>query len=81
MAFELGIFHFGELIPDPTTHVPPRAGHRLRELIEQATAADEVGLDVFAVGEHHRTDFAVSTPAVVLSHRTEPFRVTFGDVE
>jgi probable LLM family oxidoreductase len=74
MAFELGIFHFGELAPDPTTHVPPRAGHRLRELIEQATAADEAGLDIFAVGEHHRTDFAVSTPAVVLSAMAENTR-------
>ncbi|MDT7727023.1 MAG: hypothetical protein QOI21_3599 [Actinomycetota bacterium] len=74
MAFELGIFHFGELAPDPTTHVPPRAGRRLRELIEQATAADEAGLDIFAVGEHHRTDFAVSTPAVVLSAMAENTR-------
>ena len=62
MAFELGIYHFGELSPDPVTHRPPAPGVRLRELIEQAKVADEVGLDIFAVGEHHRGDFAVSAP-------------------
>ncbi len=67
MAFELGIYHFGELSPDPVTHRPPTPGVRLRELIEQAKVADEVGLDIFAVGEHHRSDFAVSSPAVVLA--------------
>jgi probable LLM family oxidoreductase len=74
MAFEIGIYHFGELSPDPVTHVPPTPGHRLRELIEQAKVADEVGLDVFAVGEHHRTDFAVSAPAVVLTAMAENTR-------
>lgn len=67
MAFELGIFHFGELAPDPVTQRPPTPGVRLRELIEQAKVADEAGLDIFAVGEHHRADFAVSSPAVVLA--------------
>jgi probable LLM family oxidoreductase len=67
MAFELGIYHFGELSPDPVTGRPPTPGARLRDLIEQAKVADEVGLDIFAVGEHHRSDFAVSAPAVVLA--------------
>jgi probable LLM family oxidoreductase len=67
MAFELGIFHFGELAPDPTKHEVPTPGVRLRELIEQAEMADDAGIDVFAVGEHHRGDFAVSSPAVVLA--------------
>ncbi|MEV6655059.1 LLM class flavin-dependent oxidoreductase [Streptomyces sp. NPDC051219] len=74
MAFELGIYHFGELTPNPTTGIPPKPGVRLRELIEQARAADDAGLDVFAVGEHHRTDFAVSTPAVVLAAMAENTR-------
>ena len=65
-AFELGMYHFGELAPDPTTHEAPTPAVRLRELIEQAEVADDAGLDVFAVGEHHRGDFAVSVPAVVL---------------
>jgi len=67
MAFELGIYHFGELAPDPVTGRPPAPGTRIRELIEQAKVADQAGLDVFAVGEHHRGDFAVSAPAVVLA--------------
>ncbi|GGZ30165.1 luciferase [Streptomyces inusitatus] len=74
MAFELGIYHFGELTPDPTTGITPAPGPRLRELVEQARAADEAGLDVFAVGEHHRTDFAVSSPAVVLAAMAENTR-------
>ena len=74
MAFELGIYHFGELSPDPVTHRPPTPGVRLRELIEQAKVADEAGLDIFAVGEHHRGDFAVSTPAVVLAAMAENTR-------
>lgn len=71
MAFELGIYHFGELTPDPSTGALPAPGVRLRELVEQARAADEAGLDVFAVGEHHRTDFVVSSPAVVLAAMAE----------
>ncbi|MET0625924.1 MAG: LLM class flavin-dependent oxidoreductase, partial [Pyrinomonadaceae bacterium] len=43
------------------------ARDRLRQLVEQASLAEEVGLDVVAVGEHHRPDFAVSSPAVVLA--------------
>src|SRR6201996_2127470 len=74
MAFELGILHFGELTPDPHTGRPPTAGKRIRELIEQAKVADEVGLDVFSVGEHHRGDFAVSSPAVVLAAMAENTR-------
>ena len=71
MAFELGIYHFGELAPDPVTGRPPAPGMRIRELIEQAKIADQAGLDVFAVGEHHRGDFAVSAPAVVLAAMAE----------
>ena len=44
---------------------------RLRNLIEEATLADEVGLDVFAIGEHHRPDFAVSAPIVPLAAAAE----------
>ncbi|WP_445398443.1 LLM class flavin-dependent oxidoreductase [Streptomyces sp. LE64] len=74
MAFELGIYHFGELTPDPVTGKTPAPGPRLRELVEQAKVADEAGLDVFAVGEHHRTDFVVSSPAVVLAAMAENTR-------
>jgi probable LLM family oxidoreductase len=52
---------------------------RLRNLIEEMALADQVGLDVFGVGEHHRPDFAVSSPAVVLAagaERTSRIRLT-----
>jgi alkanesulfonate monooxygenase SsuD/methylene tetrahydromethanopterin reductase-like flavin-dependent oxidoreductase (luciferase family) len=47
------------------------AARRLGELVEQAAFAESVGLDVVAVGEHHRPDFAVSSPAVVLAALAE----------
>ncbi len=72
---ELGIYSFGE-VPDATAH---SAARRLRELIEEITLADQVGLDVFGVGEHHRPDFVVSAPAIVLAaaaERTQQIRLT-----
>ncbi|TFD47011.1 LLM class flavin-dependent oxidoreductase [Cryobacterium frigoriphilum] len=64
--FEIGIFTFGELTRggDGSPIAPEQ---RLRDLLEWARVADEAGLDVFGVGEHHRPDFAVSSPAVVLA--------------
>src|SRR3954447_1391657 len=59
---ELGIYTFGELASGETS-----PADRLRNLLEEIELADEVGLDVFGVGEHHRPDFAVSAPAVVLA--------------
>jgi probable LLM family oxidoreductase len=54
---QLGLYTFADA-PHPA---------RLREVIEEAELAEQVGLDVFAVGEHHRPDFAASAPAVVLA--------------
>jgi len=76
---ELGIYTFAELTPDPSTGRAVTPAERLRDLIEEIALADEVGLDVFGVGEHHRPDFAVSAPAVVLAaaaERTERIRLT-----
>jgi probable LLM family oxidoreductase len=67
MSFELGIYHFGELTANPHTGKTGSPAHRIKELIEQAEVADQAGLSVFAVGEHHRHDFVVSAPAVVLA--------------
>jgi probable LLM family oxidoreductase len=64
---ELGIYTFGEVTHDPDTGRQLNAADRLRDLIEEIELADQVGLDVFAVGEHHRPDYAVSAPAVVLA--------------
>jgi probable LLM family oxidoreductase len=68
---ELGIYTFGEVTPDPLTGEPVSPGKRLRDLIEEIELADQVGLDVFGVGEHHRPDYAVSAPAVVLAAAAE----------
>jgi probable LLM family oxidoreductase len=76
---ELGIYTFAELVPDPVTGETVTAERRLRDLIEEIELADQVGLDVFGVGEHHRPDFAVSAPAVALAaaaERTERIRLT-----
>ena len=63
---ELGIYTFGETDPR-WTHEPAVAAMRLQHLLEEIELADQVGLDVFGVGEHHRPDYAVSSPAVVLA--------------
>lgn len=68
---ELGIYTFAELSPDPVTGEKLSAQQRLRNLIEEIELADQVGLDVFGVGEHHREDFAVSAPAIVLAAAAE----------
>ena len=76
---ELGIYTFAELTPAPGTGKTIRAAERLRDLLEEIELADEVGLDVFGVGEHHRPDFAVSAPAVVLAAaaaRTQRIRLS-----
>ena len=70
---ELGIYTFVER----STAVP--AEQRMRELMDEIELADQVGLDVFGVGEHHRPDYIVSAPAVVLaaaSQRTRNIRLT-----
>ena len=64
---QLGITTFGELTPDPDTNRVIDPATRLRNLIEEIELADQVGLEIFGVGEHHRPDFAVSSPAVVLA--------------
>ena len=64
---ELGIYTFAEVGTDPVTGKIVEPAQRLRELIEEIELADQVGLDVFGVGEHHRPDYAVSAPAVVLA--------------
>ena len=70
---QLGIYTFAEVAPGQE----PAA--RMRDLMEEVALAEEVGLDVFGIGEHHRPDFIVSAPAVVLAAaavRTERIRLT-----
>jgi probable LLM family oxidoreductase len=63
--FELGLDTFGDVTVDPQGTALPQA-QVLRHVIEEAVLADQVGLDFFAVGEHHRPDFAISAPEVML---------------
>ncbi|HZF57509.1 MAG TPA: LLM class flavin-dependent oxidoreductase [Rubrobacter sp.] len=70
---ELGLYTFADVGPE----IGPE--RRLRNLMEEIELADQVGLDVFGVGEHHRPDYAVSSPAVALAAaaaRTENIRLT-----
>jgi probable LLM family oxidoreductase len=70
---EIGIYTFVENSPD----IPPEK--RMSNLLEEVDLADQVGLDVFGVGEHHRRDYLVSAPAVVLGSaaaRTKRIRLT-----
>jgi probable LLM family oxidoreductase len=71
---EIGIYTFAELAPDPATGERISARQRMRNLMEEIALADEVGLDVFGVGEHHRPDFAVSSPVVALAAAAERTR-------
>ncbi len=64
---EIGIYSFGETAFDPATGRQLDPGERLRHLIDEIELADQVGLDVFGIGEHHRPDYAVSAPAIVLA--------------
>jgi probable LLM family oxidoreductase len=76
---ELGLYTFAGTGADPTTGATISFQERMTNLIEEAVLADEVGLDVFGIGEHHRPDFAISTPAVVLAAiaaKTKNIRLT-----
>src|SRR5438132_4888616 len=76
---EIGVYTLAEVTPDPETGRTVAPEQRLRDLMEEIELADQVGLDVFGVGEHHRPDFAVSAPAVVLAaaaERTQRVRLT-----
>eukprot|EP01037_Dinobryon_pediforme_P006212 gene6212-6279_t len=72
---ELGVYTFA----DVPMQAPEAAGQRLRDLLEEIALADAVGLDAFGLGEHHRPDYAISAPAVVLAAaaaRTKKIRLS-----
>ncbi|HEU6452688.1 MAG TPA: LLM class flavin-dependent oxidoreductase [Gemmatimonadaceae bacterium] len=76
---EIGLFSFAERTPDAHTGQLVSAEQRLADLLEEIELADQVGLDVFGIGEHHRPDYLVSSPAVVLAAaavRTKRIRLT-----
>lgn len=75
---ELGIYSFVEMTPDATGHTVSPA-QRVKDLLEEIELADQVGLDVYGVGEHHREEYAASAPAVILAAaatRTKKVRLT-----
>ena len=76
---ELGIYSFAEVTQDPFTGETVTHEQRLKDLLEEIELADQVGLDVFGVGEHHRPDFIASNPGMVLAAaaaRTKHIRLT-----
>ena len=76
---ELGIYSFVETNPDTTAGYAQRSAERMAHLLEEIELADQVGLDVYGIGEHHRPDFVASAPAVILAAaaaRTKRIRLT-----
>jgi probable LLM family oxidoreductase len=63
---ELGLYTFADIAPAEGAGIAQSTHQRFTNLMEEIRLADRLGLDVFGVGEHHRPDYAVSSPAVVL---------------
>ena len=63
---ELGVDTFGDITEDADGKLL-HAAQVIRNMVEEAALADEVGVDFIGVGEHHRADFAVSSPEIVLA--------------
>jgi probable LLM family oxidoreductase len=64
---EIGLCTFAEVGMDPATGSPSGSEQRMKDLLEEMQLADQVGLDVFGLGEHHRPDFLISSPTVALA--------------
>ncbi len=76
---QIGIDSFGAVISDPATGLSLSPVQRMQNLLEEIELADQVGLDVFGIGEHHRAEFLDSAPAVILSaaaSRTKNIRLS-----
>lgn len=64
---ELGLITFADMQPEEVPGRGINAHQRIKDLLEEIQLADQLGLDVFGVGEHHRPDYAVSSPATILA--------------
>ena len=64
---QLGVYSFGDIHPDPVTRTTTSPAQRLADLLERIRLAEQVGLGFFGIGEHHRPDYAVSSPSIVLA--------------
>src|SRR5215213_3241729 len=67
-AIQFGVFSVGDVTPDPTTGRTPTEAERIRATVVIAKKAEEVGLDVFATGEHHNPPFVPSSPTTLLGY-------------
>ncbi|HZG57214.1 LLM class flavin-dependent oxidoreductase [Paenibacillus sp.] len=66
-TIELGISTFLEATPNPVNGKPVSHAERIRQGVEEIVVAEQAGLDVYAIGEHHRPDYSASAPAVILA--------------
>ena len=76
---QLGVFSVGDVTPDPTTGRTPSEAERIQAMVAIALKAEEIGLDVFATGEHHNPPFVTSSPTTLLGHiaaRTERLQLS-----
>jgi probable LLM family oxidoreductase len=76
---EIGVYTFAETTADPATGKTIDTAQRLRDLLEEIELADQVGLEVFGIGEHHRADFSASAPPMILAaavERTKTIKLT-----
>lgn len=76
---EFGVFTVGDVTPDPTTDRLPTEGERIAALVAIAEKTEEVGMDVFATGEHHNPPFVPSSPTTILGYiaaRTHRLRLS-----
>jgi alkanesulfonate monooxygenase SsuD/methylene tetrahydromethanopterin reductase-like flavin-dependent oxidoreductase (luciferase family) len=76
---QIGIDSFGAVISDPATGISLSPIERIENLLEEIEFADQVDLDVFGIGEHHRAEFVDSAPAVILgaaARRTKNIRLS-----
>src|SRR6266436_1537846 len=76
---EIGVDSFGAVISEPSAGIKLTAVERIENLLEEIVLADQVGLDVFGIGEHHRGEFVDSAPTVILAAaatRTNNIRLT-----
>ncbi len=79
MGMDLGFYTFGDLGTGDGNTRPPSPGQRIRDILERVRLADEVGLAYAGIGEHHRPDFAVSSPATVIAAAlAQTSRITVG---
>src|SRR5215204_4118298 len=65
---QIGVFSVGDVTPDPTTGRTPTEHERIKNTVAMAEKAEEIGLDVFATGEHHNPPFVPSSPTTLLGH-------------